>query len=81
MQREDGSFVILPLLSFHDVDSSGKPYLVQAYPLRRKSAIRRLYADIDTLYFIQNQAYCLDKLEKMNDRTIYSIVSIIRRSD
>ena len=31
MQREDGSFMILLLLSFHDVDSSGKPYLVQAY--------------------------------------------------
>ena len=60
MQREGERFGVLPLLSFHDVDSSGKPYLVQAYSLRRKSAIRQLYADIDTLYFIQNQAYCLD---------------------
>ncbi len=32
MQREDGSFMILLLLSFPDRDSSGKPYLVQAYP-------------------------------------------------
>ncbi len=62
MQREDECFGALPLLSFHDMESSGKPYLVQAYPPRRKSAIRWLYADIDTLYFIQNQAYCLDIL-------------------
>lgn len=34
MQREGGLFAILPLLSFPDGDSSGKPYLVQAYPAK-----------------------------------------------
>jgi len=62
MQREDGSFMILPLLSFHDVDSSGKPCLVQAYPLRRESAIHRLHADIDTLYFTTESGLFLDTL-------------------
>ncbi len=36
MQREDGLFATLPLLSFPDKDSSGKPYLVQAYPPRAR---------------------------------------------
>lgn len=34
MQREGELFIILPLLSFSDRDSSGKPYLVQAYPAK-----------------------------------------------
>ncbi len=61
MQREDVRLGGLPLLSFHDVDSSGKPYLVQAYPLRRESAICWLYADIDTLYFTTESGLFLDK--------------------
>lgn len=36
MQREDGLSATLPLLSFSDRDSSGKPYLVQAYPPRAR---------------------------------------------
>ncbi len=34
MQREDDRLGALPLLSFPDRDSSGKPYLVQAYPAK-----------------------------------------------
>ena len=62
MQREDGLSATLPLLSFSDRDSSGKPYLVQAYLLTEESAISWLQAGLDILYLIQNRAYCLNTL-------------------